>query len=468
MRMAVLLPKLRPMDLTGRPPVAALLILSVPLWWILGLDQAVWLAAGLALGVSAIRSGGQVSRWFALAAGLFFVAMLVSGLLGAQGIRWITFARDVLIVGAFFMAIVGASAAAAVNARLGWLLIALASVTTVSVLASIVAFALRNPFGFDTILAPLIPDVIASTRLGEVSLTHRVLGTLDFFVAFRLLRPQGLFLFSTSQAVALAVAIPLFMAAAAWRPGWRWPLWMLALGSAVVMAMTTTRGAMFGLLLAGVVVWLTRRWVIGFISIPLNRRSAMVFLGVAALLVAGGVVTGAARPITQLVTARSFDSRTGLYAVTVERWADRPLLGWGTEVDFQPTPRPSARPTPSATPRPSPTPTPRPTPTPESRPQDNPPLGSHSQYLGVLFKQGIVGTVLFAAFLSVVAAHAVRVFRRPRAGTDWLIVAFGASLVAAVTESLWLDPATAVFTGICWGLILGFGRSGVREAESGG
>lgn len=441
-----------------RPPIAALLILSIPFWWVLGLDQAVWLAAGLALGLTAIREHVSPPRWFVIASGLFLIGMVVSGVLGAQGSRWITLARDVLIAAAFLLAVVGASAAASVAGRLRWLVAAIAGVTAVSVLASLVTFALRNPFGFDTPIAPFVPDVIASTRLGEVSLTHRVLGTMDFFIAFQVLRPQGLFLFSTSQAVALVVAMPLFMAAAAWYPRWRWPLWILTLASAAVLVATTTRGAMLGLLLSAVVVWLARRWTIGFISISLNWRSALVFVGLAALIVLGAVVTGAARPISQLVTARSFDSRTGLYEVTVERWADRPLLGWGTEVDYQPTPRPTARPTPSPTPRPSPTPTPRPTPPPEPRPQDNPPLGSHSHYLGVLFKQGLVGVVLFVSIIFIVAAHAAGVFRRPRPGTDWLVVAFGASLVAAITESLWLDPATAVFVGVAWGLILGFGR----------
>jgi O-antigen ligase len=444
------LPRMSRLSGAGRPPRFALLILGVPILWILGLDQAAWLAAGVALGGVAFASPRPGLRWFVIAGALFMGGMVVSGVLGAQGSRWITFARDLLITGAFLLAVAGTATVVRRSDWLRWLVTSIAVVVAVSVIASLIAFVLRDPLAFRTPIADWVPEVIASTRLGQVSLVERVLGTLDYFISIPLLRPQGLFLFSTSQAVALAVAIPLFMAMAAWYRRWRWPLRALAAAGGVVLVATTTRGAMLALAVSIVAVWLARRWTIGYISIPLNRRSAFIFAAGSLVVILLAVATGAAQPFTRLITARIFDSRTSLYEVTVQRWVDSPFLGWGTEVDYSPSPKPTAKPTPSPTPKPSPSPKPSPTATPIPRPQDNPPLGSHSQYLGVLFKQGLVGALFFVAIMWIVAAQAVRVFRRSRPGTDWVVVAFGASLLAAITESLWLDPGTALVVGICW------------------
>jgi hypothetical protein len=75
-----------------------------------------------------------------------------------------------------------------------------------------------------------------------------------------------------------------------------------------------------------------------------------------------------------------------------------------------------------------------------------------------LFKQGIVGLLLFVVVVGYVSGAAVRLFRRNATGDDLLVVGFLATVISAVTESLWLDPATAVFVAILWGLIVGRAR----------
>lgn len=433
-----------------------LLILTIPIWWVMGLDHAIWLLGAFLLGGFALRR--PALQPFGVAALLFYGVLLLSGLLGAEGTRWITFARDAVIVAAFLLAIVGAARLTHQPGQVHGLVFALACVILVSSVGSMIAFVLRDPLQFTTPIAPFVPDTIAETRLGEVSLTTRILGTLDFFAGIRLLRPQGLFIFATSQALALAVAIPVLMAARSWIPWLRWPLLALAGLASAVLVITTTRGAILALVAAALGIWLLRRWTIGNIVIPLNLRSGAVMVAGMSLIVAVSLITGAATPVIRLFTTRSFDTRSSLYEETLSFWAERPILGWGTEVDYEapPTPKPTAKPTPKPTP--SPTAKPSPTATPEPRPGDNPPLGSHSQYLGVLFKQGLVGAMLFVALSAVLATHAVRLFRSPRPGTDWLVIAFAASLIGAITESLWLDPATAVIIAIAWGLVLGLGR----------
>src|SRR5699024_8690 len=135
----------------------------------------------------------------------------------------------------FGCAVIGTASLVGRGRRLAWLLAAVAIVVAVSVIGSLIAFVVRDPLAFSTPIAQWVPDVIASTRLGAVSLTERILGTLDYFISIPLLRPQGLFLFSTSQAVALAVAIPVFIAMATWYRSWRFALWLLVVGSAIVL-----------------------------------------------------------------------------------------------------------------------------------------------------------------------------------------------------------------------------------------
>lgn len=447
--------------------LASVLVALVPVWWVLGLDQLAWVTSGLLLGWYAVAAR-VAPRPLLLVSGAFLVLAILSGVLSAQGVRWATLARDLSIATAFFATLFGIVALVRTRFTVRWVIVAVTVTLTVSSVLSVTAILLQDPFRFTTPIAPLVPDWIAETVLGATSLVSRSVGTSSYLLGHIFLRPNGLFLFSTSQAVAIAAFLPVMLAAAGTYPGWR--RWML--GAAVVNAAgllaTTTRASILGLVFALALVWFIRRWLIGYvrIEIPLNRRSAPVLLGVVAAVVVAAVAVGATKPLVDFLTARSGDSRSTLYEATIDWWTEKPIFGWGTAVDNVATapasPSAVASPTPPPTPRATPRPTPRPTPAPTPRPltpQELPPLGSHSQYLGVLFKQGLIGSLLFVAILALMVRYAWRLMRHPRPGSDLVVAAFATSLVTGITEEFWLDPGAALAVGVVWGLVVAAGHA---------
>ena len=411
-----------------------LLFLAMPGLWTLGLDQLAWPAIGITAGVFALRS----ERWAPLPLLMvgFLAVVVISGVLGAQGTRWITLARELVIAVAFFAALLGSRVFAGERRSSFLLCGGLAFVVAVSSVGSLVAAVLQNAATFETVIGPLIPDVIASTRLGELSFVERSLGTFSFFLGQFFLRPHGLFLFSTSQAVAYTAAIPLMLAAAAWFPRHRWWFRAVAVLSLVAMLATTTRVPIIGLGFSFLVVWLARRWMAGTLvaGLPFTLRALPAYGVALAIVLAVLLLSGMADIGSQLLATRSLDPRVALYDETLRRWLERPLIGWGTEVDWDPSASSEIS-------------------VQEIDPAAIPPLGSHSHYLGMLFKQGLIGLALFAGIIVVVARGAARRFTERRPGGDLLVVAFLATLIAGLTESWWLDPAGAVIVAVAWGYV---------------
>ena len=442
--------------------VATIGIATVPLWWILGLDQAVWLLAGGALGLVWVLAPRRTS--VALAGSLLIAVIVISGTLSASGFRWLTLVREILIVAAMLGAILGVATLSQDHYRR--LIAAVALFLTLSAAASIVSLALGNPFQFVTPILPLIPEEIASTALGAATFWLRAVGEPNYFLGAEFLRPKGFFLFSTSEAVALACAIPLMLAVLTrTRLERRGVLAAVAL-AAIALVLTTTRTPIIGLVVAALVVAGMRALQAGevVIRLPLRGRALALMVGTVGLVLVGISVTRAWGPLIDLMTTRSFEFRSDLYRDTVDRWAQQPFLGWGTELDWvppTPTPEPTPSPTPEPTPVPTPTPTPEPTPEPVRPlpPPEPPPLGSHSLYLGLLFKQGIIGLLAFLGLAASVGMYAFRVVRYRVSGGDLLVIAFLTSLVAGIAESLWLDPATATIIGVCWGSVLRLGST---------
>jgi O-antigen ligase len=152
-----------------------------------------------------------------------------------------------------------------------------------------------------------------------------------------------------------------------------------------------------------------------------------------------------------LATTRSLEGRLDLYQMTFKGWLEHPLIGWGTENDWNP----AAEPTPTPSPQPTPTPPPGPSPTPVPL-TSVPPLGSHSLYLGALYKQGVIGLALVLLLVFAVGRRAVRRYRRGDVGAELMLMAVLTSLLAGLTEDLWLDPATATVIAMSWAMAASF------------
>lgn len=419
-----------------------LVVLGLVAAWIVGIDQAVWVCLGWASGISALRVAG---RWrFTVLSIALLLAMAVTGVLGASGVRWLTLARELLSAGALFGAAIGIGAFVWDRRGLRWVTAVVGFVVVSSLVSSVAVITGLNQ-SFQTPIAPLVPPVIAETSLGRATLVSRSLTGESYFLDEPILRPKGFFLYSTSQAVAQAVVIPL-IGAAALRMRTRGSR-ALVVGAFVVcvvgLLLSTTRTAIAGLLLGLLVLAspniyrsVRQLWAWGTSRPGLMTRAAVI----AAMLTM--LVVGAANvdKLAGLATTRSYDVRLEIYEESLRQWLERPLFGWGVEKDWAP---------PGETPDPN-----------------RPPLGSHSQYVGILFKHGLLGLALFGAAASLVFSYAVRKAKGGSIEDRAVQASVVVSLVAAATEELWLDPATAVVVGAAWGLALaGAGLGGGQHSE---
>jgi len=400
--------------------LASILIVAVPPMWFLGLDQALWLAAGLVLGIGVIRLRGEDVGKSAAVWATFLGVMVVSGLLGAEGFRWITFARNLLITGTFVLAMLSVAMLARRVDNLSPLFIALAIFATVNAILSLLPLVTGATFNFETPIAGLVPEEIASTGLGQASLTSRGLADPSYFGGEQFIRPRGLFLFSTSDALAMAVLAPVLWVAANWQDAeLRFWLRLAALAALFALVATTTRSAIIAATVAIVVAWTFSHF---------SWRGIGVLADGGLLVLNGILFSGIAERVIDLLTSRSGDVRSGLYEATIQGWLERPLLGWGTERSWIP----------------------------------GIPLGSHTWYLGILFEQGVIGLIVVFAGLALLL-QAARWLWRGRPADRALVAAMAAGLIVALTEGLWLDPATSLIVAIAFGLVLGLGWEGRTE-----
>jgi O-antigen ligase len=151
----------------------------------------------------------------------------------------------------------------------------------------------------------------------------------------------------------------------------------------------------------------TGRWILS----GLAGLSALVVLGLAAAYTYALV----GEALSTLVTARgggSSSARMYVYAETVSGWLERPLTGWATEQDI---------------------------------PGSAYPAGSHSYYLGVLFRHGLLGlaalVALYGTTLRSLRSSDGRWSLERTTGAAILIVL----ALNGFTEALDLDGVTLVY-----------------------
>lgn len=412
--------------------ILALLLSS----WLMGLDQGSWLVIGLGVGCLVFRTA---LRWrFTHVALCLLVVMAITGALGASGLRWLTLLRELLIAAALLSTAIGVATLSGKRWVMTTLVAPILGFVVLSSALSVFAVLGGSRLAFVTPIAPFVPTEIAQTDLGRISFLSRSLGNDSFFLGASFLRPNGLFLFSTSQAIAQAVSIPIIVAfALSQRTA---PLRGLGLAAVAVvvggLGLTTTRMAVTSLLFAGAIC--VAPGVLASLRSQFARvgragRRTIIWTG--ASLVALVVIATAIHreALVDLATTRSADLRFELYAQTVRAWADRPLLGWGVEHEWYSDAAPLDR--------------------------SLPPLGSHSQYLGLLYKHGLLGLTAFVAVLWVVLAHALNGARDGTMASRAVLASVIVTLVTGMTEELWLDPGTAVVIGVAWGLGLRAGRA---------
>lgn len=406
-----------------------------PLLWSAGAQQFVWYVVCLPLGVCILARGVRLPRHSIVVfggAGLFLVAVSLSAfsLSSAPSFRVITYFRDALTYCTIFSIILWSTS----SPRRWWMLDRLlrASIWMVgtAAIAGTAAWAFHVSSSFHAWLYDVVPASVTNTGLGHAIFVKSLIYTNETWLdGNALTRARSVFLYSNTYSVALELAIPFAMYYAVLSRGLR-KFWYSGLIAVMVVGIYTTTSR------AGALSFTVGLTVLALVAIPkiLARRATLVVVAieVTVLVAAAGLCVAllwqeVKHLATVVVYARGRGSavtRGAIYAESL-RWALRNPLGYGVNRDV---------------------------------PGIAFPLGSHSQYIGVLFKYGILGLASWLAIIGNVLGKAFRQLRKYAARgmtKNWWFYACAAmalsSIVAhqAVAE-LTLDvPVAVVFALVC-------------------
>lgn len=418
-------------------------IMLLPVWWVLGVEQFIW---PLLFGWTALRLA--ISRHYRLVLVppvrwllAFIVAQIISGLFIVESYRLLTFIRNLGSYVAVALAIIVITNANADERQLkrviNSLLLIMVGVGAISLLALLGVWQPE----FRSLVGAVMPKSIASTDYGG-HIAYRNLGQPSWFAGIIYYRLSGMFLYATMYASALAMVIPIayFAHGTAKSLVKKFALAVVIVLLLINMLGTTGRVATLSMIAgAGAYVILASR------ARRIARMGAFMImtLAVSLMLVSPIELASGGDIVDQVLYARgggSVEHRTAVYQATLSGWLGSPLFGWGTERDVADIPYPA---------------------------------GSHSFYLGVLYKHGLVGFLIFLGMWWSMWRHTapigVGMQRNIRLEwslgylriTRWVLCA---ALINSATDVLDLDATTILTLGLILGTAIAARRNCVEYA----
>lgn len=338
------------------------------LWWLIGIEQLVWLPIAILAIAKLMAVRPSELRLNALAWGA--IAIVVSQLLSlafiVESFRLVTFARNLFAYSAATAWIIALGSAVRDAADVRKMTRALAvGISTAGVVGLLGIAGVWRP-AFTSPLGMLLPPGLRATTFGTQFAT-RSTGDISWFVGVgEYYRVESFFLFATFYSLALIVCVPMlyWLSQTERSRAARTTSWCLLALAVVNLIFTTGRVAILSLL-AGLALFLYLRRSRVALALGLGA-----VIGIGALALMPNARRNAALIIQASAYARgegSVQGRGAVYAATLRGILERPLFGWGTERDV---------------------------------PGLKYPAGSHSNYLGTVYKHGVVGLAALLAFLT--------------------------------------------------------------------
>jgi len=416
----------------------SLAFILLPIWWLLGIEQFAWfLIFGLAAWKTLIRHRYRIRLQGPIVVLTVFIGIyLLSGFSIVEKFRLITFARTLsTYITALFVLIVlthetqnKAQFFQIVDALLiavGW-----ASLIGLFAIVGIMRPEFRSSIGY------LLPTTISQTDYGS-RIAWRELGNVSWFAGLGVyFRVRSFFLYGTMYATALAMTLPLLLYRIRCTKKWKTRFFLFCLGIVLLVNLlfTTGRSAILALVIGlGYWSWITfglsRRWS-RLIVLLLVFTGILFTLGIIISLIQDyNLVQYVQLKIQTFLAARgsSTPDRLYVYQKTLEGWSKRPFLGWGTERDI---------------------------------PGFRYPAGSHSYFLGTLYKQGFVGltvfTILFVSLWKETSLSRIKQCFHPYAKTflqhgRWILVLY---FINSTTDVLDLDATTMTIAWTIFALLV--------------
>lgn len=393
-------------------------LLLIPAWWFLGVDQFIWPLLSSWIALKWALSGQRFRTEIIIVVGLIScIPILISLTAISEGYRYLTYFRNSLI---YFGGLLTVVMIYSTHRSLDEVLDTIKVVVALGMILMLSGFAAAK--GFDlTFKAPLgaiIPAGVNSDYIAVMvnkSLTSR---EATWFAAGHF-RPKGLMLFTNLLAGVLLLMWPL-KALLLTRSSTTVALLLLAtlLVDAFVLIQTLSRSAWVAgtlALITAVILW--RKTVIGKIG--------ALFVGV--VLALGFVVSGQLDTVmNRFDKAHSDKDRGENYALIMESVMSDPrhlIIGYGTQRDVIGM---------------------------------NIPLGSHSTYLGVLYKYGLLGLTAFSALIIVIFLQLFAAIRSAKGQHERaIVVAILGAIMVPTLQGLFIELDVDVQYFQLWWVLVG-------------
>ncbi|MCJ7472230.1 MAG: O-antigen ligase family protein [Actinobacteria bacterium] len=403
-----------------------LVFISIPLWWYLGLEQFIFPAAAVViLPIYLYRSRKELKVPLAsIPLLVFLIIYAVSGFFVAERIRYFVYAFQFIqyiSVTIIFIVIIKKINKKKHFDLLVWTLFIILFIIT---LLGALAFLIRLDLRFDTPLSRIMPEIFRDSHFLRRTLFKSIIepDSLIFNIVYT--RLTSFFQYANPYAQAIIVLIPLTFYLNSTVSGYKryknilrallfFGLFLMGFN----LVFTTSRVAMASLV-AGF-LW----WLVFWVKWPArSKRNLSIFIAAVVLLV---VIAVFLIFYTDIIYARkdSAQDRMLIYTKTFESWQDRPLFGWGTSRNIK-----------------------------DVFPEvivwkDFPPLGSHSTYLDILYRQGAFGLAAYIWFNAIIIFYISRSFRLLKGSMDrsyfnlmgFASWGFVATFIASITHMLDVD-----------------------------
>lgn len=365
----------------------AVLFLSLPLWWVLGLGSFVWQFAAFFLILAlCMRSTLVVPRAFGI--WLLFLMWVGLSAMHADSAPLFAYRTSVYVAMTVFFLYVFNSSEEDLPSRS--IVNALALYWAIVVVGGLVGVVFPG-LSFHSPMERVLPRALVTNDFIH-DLVHVRFAQVQTFLGHPVGRPSTLFSFTNSWGAMVALLTPFAIAALSQARTVlsRRIMEALLVASLVPIVVSLNRG-----------LWLSLTLGLAYVGVRSAARAEL--RAVAALLAGAGVATVllVATPLGGLASERLADPHSNevrriLYEEAIERASDSPLLGFGG-------------------------------PQPSMEKPNAPPVGTHSQLSFVLVSHGIPGLVLFVLWFVITFVRGARV----TSGVPWAHVAVLIFLIQA-------------------------------------
>lgn len=403
------------------------LVIFFPLWWVLGVEQFFWfVSVGLVFIQFLIYS--RFEFYINVISILLLMFLFIYGISFfsiQENMRYITYFRNLsTYITALMLLIISWNVVDKWN-QIEKLLKGIVFVMLITSLVGVLAFSFEIfRVEFKSLVGYFMPGTIAKTGYGSV-IAIRNLGYYNWFLGIgTYFRPSSLFLYSTMFSSTLVIVLPIAMLLRSINRGVKRKYYSIVV-LIMILALIATTGRV------AVLSFLIAYMLFKYMSI---QDFTIRFLFVSLIIIASGIFlfclekSGILYQIIDLVLYSrgegSVNARMKIYIQTFNSFLERPFFGWGTERDVKGLAYP---------------------------------LGSHSYYLGTLYKQGVIGFLLFVGIIIMIWNKLKISYKNDNNITKFLKygqLVFLVYIFNSFTDVLDLDATTMMFLWLILSLLI--------------